>query len=290
VSDQGSPAIRRRRLAGELRRLRELAGYTGDQAADHLGWSASKLSRIETNKIGIKEADVQRLLDLYAVSEPHRDELLALARESKQIARISMLSARLPEEQAQFLHVEAEAESIWNWEPQIVPGLLQTEAYARAVMVGWHSMFTRPPSEIDRRVEARLLRQQVLRRDPPIQLSVVIDESVLYRQVGDASVMRAQLEHIIEVSRLPLVRVRILPLKGTHPVTQGAFTYMRFPQLHETALNDLVTYEYLTGTGQFDSQDETYEYSVAFERLAAIALAPGQSRTEMARIARETWA
>jgi transcriptional regulator with XRE-family HTH domain len=289
VSDQGSPTIRRRRLAGELRRLRERAGYTGDQAADRLGWSASKLSRIETDKIGIKEKDVGRLLDLYRVSEPHREELLALARESKQAARISTLSARLPGQQAEILNVEAEAESIWNWEPQTVPGLLQTEEYARAVMAGWHAMFTRPPSEIERRVEARLLRQQVLQRDPPPRVSIVMDESVMHRQLGDASVMRMQLEHIIEVSRMPNVRVQILPLKGTRPVVAGAFTYIKFPQLHEIPLNDVVTYEYFSDTGQLNSQDETYEYYVAFKALEENSLTPDQSREELARVAREVW-
>jgi transcriptional regulator with XRE-family HTH domain len=290
VSDQGSPTIRRRRLAGELRRLRERAGYTGDQAADRLGWSASKLSRIETDKIGIKEKDVGRLLDLYRVSGSHRAELLALARESKQPARISTLSARLPGPQAVILNVEAEAESIWNWEPQTVPGLLQTEEYARAVMAGWHSMFTRPPSEIDRRIEARLLRQQVLQRDPPPQVSIVMDESVMHRQLGDASVMRMQLEHIIEMSRTPNVRVQILPLKGTHPVVAGAFTYIKFPQVHEIPLNDVVTYEYFSDTGQLDAQDQTYEYYVAFKALEENSLTPGQSREELARVAREVWA
>jgi transcriptional regulator with XRE-family HTH domain len=289
VSDQGSPAIRRRRLAGELRRLRERAGYTGDQAADRLGWSASKLSRIETDKIGIKEKDVGRLLDLYRLSEPHREELLALARESKQTARISALSARLPEQHAEIINVEAEAESIWNWEPQIVSGLLQTEEYARAVMAGWHSMFTRPPSEIERRVEARLLRQQVLQRDPPPQVSIVMDESVMHRQLGDAPIMRMQLEHIINVSRMPNIRVQILPLKGIHPVVVGAFTYIKYPQLHEIPLNDTVTYEYFSSIGQLDSQDETYEYSVAFKALEENSLTPGQSREELARVAREVW-
>ena len=289
MSDQGSPTVRRRRLAGELRRLRERAGYTGDQAADRLGWSASKLSRIETNKIGIKEADVRRLLDLYTIPEPHRDELLALARESHRSGRMESISARFPGEHAEFLNFEAEAESIWNWEPQIVPGLLQTEEYARAVMLGWHSMFTRPPSEIERRVEARLLRQQVLQRDPPLQLSVVMDESVLHRQLGETSIMRAQLEHIISVSRMPNVRVQILPLKGNHPVTAGAFTYIRFTQLHEIPLNDIVTYEYFSGTGQLDTQDDTYEYYVAFKTLAEISLTPDQSRKKLARAIREVW-
>jgi transcriptional regulator with XRE-family HTH domain len=289
VSDQGSPIVRRRLLAGELRRLRERAGYTGDLAADRLGWSASKLSRIETNKIGIKEADVRRLLDLYAVTEPHRDELLALARESKLTARASTLSSRLPGQHAEILSVEAEAESLWIWQPQIVTGLLQTEGYARAVMLGWHSMFTRPPSEIERRLEARRLRQQVFQRDPPLQLSVVMDESVLYRQLGDASVMREQLEHIIDVSRLPHVRVQILPLKGAHRVTAGAFTYIRFPQLHDIPTSDLVTFEYLTGEGEFNTEDETYEFNVAFGALEENSLTPGQSRDELARVAREVW-
>lgn len=289
MSDQGSPTIRRRRLAGELRRLRERTGYTGDQAADRLGWSASKLSRIETDKIGIKEKDVGRLLDLYRVSEPHREELLALARESKQTARMSALSARLPEQHAEIINVEAEAESIWNWEPQTVSGLLQTEDYARAVMAGWRSMFTVPPSEIERRVEARLLRRQVLQRDPPPQVSIVMDESVMHRQLGDASVMRIQLEHIIEVSRMPNVRVQILPLKGTHPVVAGAFTYLKFAQLHDIPLNDVVTYEYFSDTGQLDAPDQTYEYYVAFKALEEKSLTPDQSRRELARAARDVW-
>ena len=111
MSDQGSPAIRRRRLAGEAARAARRAGHTGDQAADRLGWSASKLSRIETDKIGIKEKDVGRLLDLYRVSGPHREELLALARESHRTGRIEAISSRLPGEHAELFNFEAEAES-----------------------------------------------------------------------------------------------------------------------------------------------------------------------------------
>lgn len=289
MPEHGSPSLRRRRLATELRRLRELTGLTCERVADHLGWSASKLSRIETSKIGIKEEDVRRLLDQYRVSEPHRKELLALARESHRIGRIEAISARLPSEHAEFLNFEAEAESIWNWEPQIVPGLLQTEDYARAVMLSWHSMLGGPYNQIERRVEARLLRQQVLQRDPPLQLSIVMDESVMYRQLGDAPVMRTQLEHIIKISRMPYLRVQILPLKGNHPVIVGAFTYIKFPQLHEIPLNDVVTYEYFSGTGQLDTQDDTYEYDVAFGALKKEALTPDQSRDELSRVIREVW-
>lgn len=286
----GSPSVRRRRLAAELRRLRERAGFTGEQVADRLGWSGSKVSRIETGKLGVKEEDLLLLLDLYRIDEPHHAELLAVARESQRTERLEGISARLPEEQAEFLRVEAEAESVWNWEPLIVPGLLQTEEYARAVMLGWHSMFTGPPSEVERRVEARRLRQQVLQREPPLRLSVVMDESVLYRRLGDASVMRRQLEHIIELSHRPDIRVRILQLNSDHPVTAGAFTYIKFIQLHDIPLNDLVTFEYLTGTGQFDSQDDTYEYGVAFRALEEKSLMPDRSREELARVARDVWA
>jgi transcriptional regulator with XRE-family HTH domain len=289
VPEPGSPNVRRRRLAAELRRLRERAGLIGEEVAERLGWSTSKFSRIETSKSGIKQEDLESLLDLYQVDRAHREELIAFAQESRRAGRLDAISARFPGEHAGFLNVEAEAESVWNWEPQIVPGLLQTEDYARAVMLGWHSMFTLPPSEIDRRIEARLLRQQVLQRDPPLQLHVVMDESVLYRRLGEASVMRAQLQHIIEASRKPNIRVRILPLNGHQPVTAGAFTYIKFPQLHDIPLDDLVTYEYLTGTGQLDIEDETYGYFVAFTKLEESSLLPDKSRDELARAAREVW-
>jgi transcriptional regulator with XRE-family HTH domain len=289
VAGYGSPNVRRRRLAAELRRLRERAGFIGEEVARLLGWSTSKISRLERAQTAIKRADLRRLLDLYRVDAPRREELLALAEESQPSGRLKAISARLPGAHAELLNVEAEAESVWNWEPQIVPGLLQTEDYARAVMLGWHSMFTEPPSEVERRLEARRLRQQVLQRDPPLQLSVVMDESVLYRKLGEASVMRAQLQHIVEASRLRNIRVRILPLKSDHPMTAGAFTYVKFPQLHDVPLNDIVTFEHLTGTDQFEDQDDTYKYSVAFRALEESSLGLDESREELGRAAIEVW-
>jgi transcriptional regulator with XRE-family HTH domain len=289
VTGYGSPNVRRRRLAAELRRLRERAGFIGEEVARRLEWSTSKISRLEHGQSGVKRTDLRRLLDLYRVDPRRREELLALAEESQRADKLKTISARLPEVHAEFLNVEAEAESVWNWEPQIVPGLLQTEDYARAVMLGWHSMFTSPPSEAESRVEARRLRQQVLQREPPLQLSVVMDESVLYRKLGETSVMRAQLQHIVEVSRLPNIRVRILPLKGNHQVVTGAFTYVKFPQLHDVPLNDIVTFEHLIGTDQFEDQDETYKYSVAFRALENSALGLDQSREKLVSVAAEEW-
>ena len=290
MAGYGSPNVRRRRLAAELRRLRERAGFIGEEVARRLEWSTSKVSRLERGQSGIKRTDLRRLLDLYRVEPKRREELLALAEEAQPSGRLKAISAHLPGEHAEFLNVEAEAESVWNWQPQIVPGLLQTEAYARAVMLGWHTMFTEPPSEVERRVEARRLRQQVLQREPPLQLSFVMDESVLHRKLGEAAVMREQLEHIVEISRLPSIRVRVLPLNSKHPVVTGAFTYVKFPQLHDVPLSDIVTFEHLTGTDQVEDQDETYRYGVAFRALEENSLDPDQSREKLARVATEEWA
>ncbi len=289
MPEHGSPSVRRRRLAAELRRLRERAGFIGEEVASRLGWSASKLSRIETSKAGVKQEDLRRLLGLYRVSETHREELLALARESARTSVLESVRANLPGDYAEFLQAEAEAESVWNWEPQNVPGLLQTEDYSRAIMLMWVSMFTLPLGEIDRRVETRRLRQQVLRRDPPLELSFVIDESVLYRKLGDTPVMRRQLEHLIDASQLPNMDLRILPLDGDHPIGSGAFNYMAFPQIHDVPLHDIVTFEHLTGTDQVEAEEGTHKYYVAFETLRDSALEPDETRSKLARVARERW-
>lgn len=289
VAEHGSPSVRRRRLAAELRRLRERAGFLGEEVAARLGWSGAKLSRIETSKVGVKEDDLRLLLEIYRVDQLHREELLALAQESHRGGRLEVISAHLPEVHAEFLLVEAEAESVWDWEPQVVPGLLQTEEYARAVMLGWTAMFRLPSGEIDRRVEAQRIRQQVLERDPPLILSFVLDESVLRRKLGDASVMRRQLEHIIEVSRLPHVSVRILPMDSEHPVLTGAFTYTRFPRLHKVPLSDVATFEHLVGTGYSETEEDTNKYYVAFRALEERSLGADQSRDLITNAIRELW-
>ena len=198
-------------------------GLTGEEVASRLGWSGSKVSRIELHRIGVKRNDLRDLLDLYGVGDPHREELLALADESKQKNWLEVITATFPPEHAAYYHAEAEARSIWNWEPQVVPGLLQTPEYARAVIQLWPTMFPGPQSEVDRRVEARVIRQQLLTRDPPLELTAVIDESVLHRRFGSKAVMTAQLTHLVEASELPNVELRILPLDGEEsPAGNGA--------------------------------------------------------------------
>ncbi len=287
MPEQGA-SVGGRRLAAELRRLRERAGLTGEEVSQQLGWSGSKLSRIELHRIGVKQADLRELLALYGVDETYRDELLALARESKQKSPPQKAAASFPV--ATYAYAEAEAESVWNWEPQLVPGLLQTPEYARAVRQLWHRMFPGPPGDIDRWVEVRLLRQQVLTRDPPLQLSVVIDESVLHRRFGGPSVMRGQLAHLVEVSELPNVVLRIYPLDSdAPPLGTGAFSCMQFPQVHDVPLHDIVSVEHHEGTYDLEDEGETFKYRVAFEYLRRGSLDPAPSRALISAVMDEVW-
>lgn len=289
MPDRGSPTVRGRRLAGELRRLRERTGLTGEEVAHRLGWSGSKVSRIELHRIGVKQPDLQELLDLYGVGEAHREELLALARESSKKGWLEKVTASFPAEYAAYLHAEAEAKSVWNWEPQVVPGLLQTPDYARAQMRGWQSMFALPPGDTERRVETRVLRQQLLTRDPPLELSVVIDESVLRRRFGEPAVMHQQLAHLAEATELPNVEVRILRLDGDHPIGTGAFYYLQFAQVHEVPMHDIVNVEHLMGNHYLEDEEDTYKFLVTFQQLIASSLDPAPSRDLIARTAGELW-
>lgn len=289
MPEQGT-SVGGRRLAAELRRLREHAGLTGEEASERLGWSGSKLSRIELHRIGVKTADLRKLLALYGVAESHRDELLALASESRRRGRPGQAAASFPQV-ATLVYAEAEAESVWTWEPQVIPGLLQTADYARAVRQPWLSMFPGPPSEIDRWVETRMQRQQILTRDPPLLFSVVIDESALRRSFGGRAVMRQQLRHLAETSELPNVAVRIYPLSGDYPLlATGAFTYMQFPPAHDVPLHDIVSVEHLDGTYDLEDEDETYRYRVAFEYLVRQSLDPAHSRSVISATESELWA
>ena len=289
MPDQGSQTVRRRRLAAELRRLRERAGLTGDEAAATLNWSGSKISRIELNRIGVKRDDLDKLLDLYKVESPYREELQALASESSKTGRLRAVVAGLPTDYAEYVSAEDEARSIWNWEPLIVPGLLQTEDYTRAVMAGYQSMFRIPPGDAERRIVLRRMRQQLLTREPPLQLSFVIDESVLRRRFGSNSAMHGQLLRVTEVSEMSNVDIRILPLGGEHPTTPAAFSYMQFPQVHDVPLRDIVSIEHLTGSYELEDEEQTFRYRVTFEGLLEKSLDPSESRDLIIQTADELW-
>ncbi len=292
MPERGSPNLaRRRRLAAELRRLRERAGLTGDEATERLGWPASsKLSRIELGKSGVKSADLRSLLDLYEVTTERREELTALAEESRTSGAIQAASMRLPGDQVALMEAEADAESIWIWDPQVVPGLFQTEDYARALLEAWVARFAFPSAGVDRRIQIRRLRQEVLTRDSPPMVSVIIDESVLRRRVGEPSVMCAQLEHLAEVSELSNVEIRVLPLNGEHLLATGSFNYLKFRQVHHIPLNDIVSFDHLTGMENVEGESEVHQYKVVLDSLTESSLDRESSRALIVAIASEVWA
>ena len=292
MPERGSPNLaRRQRLAAELRRLRERAGLTGNEATERLGWSASsKLSRIELGKSGVKPGDLQALLNLYEVTPARRKELIALAEESRTSGAVQAATMRLPGEQVAFLEAEADAESIWIWDPQVVPGLFQTEDYTRALFQAWVTRFALPSAEVDRRIETYRLRQEVLTRDSPPRVWVVIDESVLRRRIGEPSVMRTQLEYLAEVSELPNVDIRVLPLSGEHLLATGSFYYLKFRQLHDVPLNDIVSFDHLTGVENVEGENEVNQYHVVLDSLLESSLDRESSRALIIAVAHEIWA
>jgi transcriptional regulator with XRE-family HTH domain len=292
MPERGSLTMGRRRVASELRRLRELANLTGDEVAEQLGWSGSKVSRIELNRIGVKFDDLTRLLDLYGVGGTQRDELLALTKAPRSRGWWEAYSDVVTAEYAGYLELESEAVTALCWSAQLVHGLLQTEDYARAAMVShveW--MPVTPSGRIRRLIEVRLARQRLMSERGSLALSVVLDESVLLRKMGQAQVMRKQLDHLVDVSRLPNVTVRVLPLDGAHPIGTGSFTVLTFPPLPGIEPPaDAVYLEQLARNAVYaDKEDEAYQYRVAFERLTTESLNPEESRERIARVARETW-
>lgn len=290
MPDSGSPTVRRRRLAGELRRLREQAGLNGDDVAARLGWSASKVSRIENARQVPRPADVRRMLDLYAVEPSRRDRLLELARDAMRKGWWEAFSDALPEQYASYIGLEIEAEEIWQWETQVVPGLLQTEAYAQAIERWSHSVEVIPPSRVEARVEARLVRQSVLTRETPLKLRIVLDEAVLLRRYADDQVMREQLLHLHEVAQRPNIDLQILRLDGPHPITTGSFALLQFPQIGGIKFHDVVYIEHYNGCSYLEEEVETYRHRLGFERLAAEALSPAESLELISRTARDAWA
>ena len=292
MPEYGSPTVRRRRLAAELRRLREHADLTGEDVAERLGWSASKVSRIELYRTGVKTTDLTRLLELYGVTGTHQTELLALATEPRRKGWWEAYSDALPEEYSAYIVLEAEAESVECWSPQLVHGLLQTTDYARAVIEAhMGSTVGLPPGKIRQRVQTRIERQQVVTGARQLPLSVVLDQSVLLRRVGDERIMRQQLEHLIEISKRPNVRIQVLPLAGSHPIGTGGFALLHFaPVPGISQSTDVVYIEQLGRTALYvEDEDEVFDYRLALTRTTERSLSPDETRDLIAKVAREDW-
>jgi transcriptional regulator with XRE-family HTH domain len=276
----GSPSMRRRRLAAELRRLRTGARLPIEEVAGHLKWPASKISRIENRQVGISTRDLRRLLDLYQVTDrAYLDELLEMARRATERGWWQSYGGVVPTALGNLIGLEAEAATIRTYEPELVPGLLQTPDYARAVIRAGRPGDT--AQEIDRRVEVRLERQEVLTSatPPPPKVSVVLNEGVLARRVGSPEVMRAQLEHLIRDRDRANIVIQILPFSaGEHPAMVGPFTMLTFL---DPADPGVVNVENITGSLALEQPEELRAYEEVWGAIQARAASPDDSRAVM---------
>ncbi len=285
----GSPMVQRRRLAAELRRLRTSTGKTAEDVGKRLGWSKAKISRYELAQSGLKPADVARLLELYGVRGSHLERLLALAEEATHKGWWEAYSDVLTEGHLAFIGLEAEAVSLLEWQINVVPGLLQTERYAREVLSGYDEVAVISPRAIQRRLETRLIRQQLLTHDQPLEYVALLDESVLRRQRGDRSVMRAQLQRLADVSELRNVTIRVLPLQRNHGLAVGSFTILQFGDSDETSLHDVVSIDHLINELYVEGDTDTHQFRLAFKHLSEESLSPAESREMILATSEQLW-
>lgn len=277
-----NPTVRRRRLGQELRRLRELRNMTAEEVADRLLVSQSKISRLENGRRSISQRDVRDLCNVYEV-EDHRivDSLMHMARDSRQQGWWHAFGD-IP--YSVYIGLETDAASLRVYEPQVVPGLLQTRGYAEAVCEG--ALPEASPDDIDKRVEVRMRRQdRITDAKSPLRLWAVLDESALRREVGGRQTMVEQLERLNEVSQLPHVTVQVMPFAmGAHPGVNGQYAILEFPDASDSSV---VYLEGVTSDLYLEKTPDVQSYSVMYEHLRAEALNPDQTREFVENVAKD---
>jgi transcriptional regulator with XRE-family HTH domain len=281
----GGPTVLRRLLGAQLRRLRERQGITREEAGYAIRASGSKMSRLELGRVGFKERDVADLLTLYGVTDDRdRETLLGLAQDANTPGWWHRYGDVLPGWFETYVGLEEAAALIRTYEVQFIPGLLQTEEYARAVISLGNS--PAPPAEIEQRVSLRITRQKLLTREDGPRLWAVVDEAALRRPIGGREVMRGQLERLIAATKLPGVILQVLPFRvGGHTAEAGAFTILRFP---ESDLPDVIYVEQLTSALYLDRRDDVDSYMEAMERLCVVSAPPNITTEILSRILQET--
>ncbi|MEV2276072.1 helix-turn-helix transcriptional regulator [Nocardiopsis sp. NPDC049922] len=278
-----SPSVRRRRLAAELRKLREQAGLTGAVAAKTLGWQHSKITRIERADQGINQPDLAKLLDLYnAADRCYRDALMQLAKEARQRGwwsdyRDVFGPGALPD-------FEAEASTIRTFEAQVITGLLQTPDYAAAIFRGGAA---HPANVVERHVQARLERQRILEGVHPAKLYAILDEGALRRVVGGPDVMREQLQHLINSATRHNIDLRVLPFTaGAHAAMLGSFILLDF----EDPLDQTLAFTESVTTSQFLEEPHQIErHNDVYGHLQGSALLPGPSVEFIEQVMRDVY-
>ncbi|MFA1545794.1 helix-turn-helix domain-containing protein [Actinomadura chokoriensis] len=284
------PTIRERKLAAELRRLRERSTKRLDQAVSDLQahgggrWSTPKLSRIETAAQGIKTSDVNQLCDLYHVTPEKREALLALTRTARQRGWWDAYADTIHTDYAAYIELEAEAKSLRCYDALILNGLLQTTEYAHEVIRVGLMQFA-PAAEVDRRVEIRTTRQSLLHtREPaPLRIWSIIDEAALRRVIGSSATMARQYRHLLELAERPNIMLQVLPFAaGAHAAPTGTFAHMDFPEHHTP---EIVYLDGLTSALYIEDDHQVHTYSLAFNQLAMAALGVDESLSMISALA-----
>ncbi|MFC4109172.1 helix-turn-helix domain-containing protein [Micromonospora zhanjiangensis] len=269
-------------MANELRKLRQAAKLTREDAAEQTNINSATLYRIETAKARPQKRTLLALLDHYGVTdEARRASLLDLAKQSTQLGWLQAYESELPEEYTTYISFESEARSVRNYESSFVPGLLQIEGYTRAVVTA--SLPYATAAEVQQRVDTRARRQQSVSREEPLKLWAIVDEAALHRQVGGDETMADQLAHLVEATEQPHITLQVLPYGvGAHPGMHGAFAIMDFP---DAADSDLVYVENMAGALFLEKEADVRRYAEMFDQLRAAALSPTDSRELIEKIA-----
>ncbi|MBN1171133.1 MAG: helix-turn-helix domain-containing protein [Micromonosporaceae bacterium] len=260
--------FRRRRLGEQLRELREAKGYKLQQLAGELGWSHTKLSRLENAKVRPDVADVMDLLEVLDATADQQQRLIALARQANQRGWWKAY-AEMPQRQAGQAELEAGAVAIWGYSLVFIPGLLQTSEYMRVRFADGTGF---PAFDVEEAIRGRLQRQDILSRDEPVEYTAIIDESVLRRRSAPTPVMYGQLQHLVEIQNRPHVTVRVVPLDASlpyHAAALNSFTVFHFADLDDS---DLVSVETETSDVQLGDDEDVARYRVVFDRISTAAL------------------
>jgi transcriptional regulator with XRE-family HTH domain len=278
------PSVRLRRLAAQLRELRADSGMTQEDVSERTGIDRSTLYRLEGAQQRPQRSTLIQLLDLYRVEEQGRGEMLTLLREAGQRGWLQQYRSELPEAYSDYIGFEDEARSILNYQSLLIPGLLQTEDYATALIHGtWPHA---PAHEVENRVSARMERQALLTREDPPRLWAIMDEAAVRRQVGGREIMRGQLARLCDAAAWPNVTVQVIPFDaGSHPGMDGAFVVLEFP---DPADQSIVYTESAAGSLFLEEETDLRRYILMFEHLRAAALRPDESVSLLAEIAAET--
>ncbi len=266
-----------------MRRLRKESGKTREQVAEFVGCSPVTVTRIESGQSAPRVADAARMLELYGVTGDRREVLITLAREARRRGWWQQHSGGFPAWFEVYVGLEEEASEIRSYEPELIPGLLQTERYTRAVMLA--DVVVPPDEELDRRIAARMKRQERLDGEDAPKMWVVLNEAALRREVGGRETMQEQLRHLTDVSRPSKVVIQVLTYAaGAHPALDGAFVILRFP---EPADPDVAYIQYRRGSLYLEEPSDVGYYAEVFDHLRARALGPDESRALIARVADE---